>query len=630
MRKAFLLLLLIGISPALGSERLLTLNKSQELSLSAQDQRAVEHYLDDVEKKLPNEVLKKIKDALGSGLKIGLTKIESDWPRRCQWNQIMGVRLGSVQGSQILIEQDLLPSILSGDQNSLKEGCGYANSYQFAVAVLLHQIAVKYDDLSGLSKDPRVQTLLGAAEIGGILPERRVGEEISARTPDVSEFESAQEGFAVNFERYAMDPEFGCRRPTVARFLANRFGWIPFAEPKCQVNTIVPLSQEEINDAVVRFVNLDPKRLYQVHYLFAGKGEEVMSRWGHAMFRLVFCSPSRKEVGPDCLKDISYHVVVSFRANVQDYVIDPIKGLNGDYPSQLYLLSMLEVMREYNTDELRDLVSLPLNLSRDQVVDFLERSLQVFWEYRGKYQFISNNCATEALNLLKSIVPDPVFQNDIHVVTPIGLYDQLEKSGMIETRVLDDKKKAREQGYFFPSEKERLERAFNGFGSKTGENSLSQYLSSSTAAQRWNWYSELSKTATPTERVPLASQFFILESYLVRAHEAEFFKQVAGLLQDDTTRKSLDPDGALFQSIARARAIEESLSPEKLAPHGYGIALPSDYRPELEKATSAARTELMEIMSRLRQALESHFPERYQELVGTAENRKKFARAMQQ
>lgn len=621
----FMALVLSGVSPAIGSDFNLTLDSSAAQRLSPQEKDAVQRFFTDVEGKLPESV----KDAIGPKIKIGFTSIEQDWQKRCQWNQIMGVRLGSVDGNWIAIEQDLLPSILLGNSNSSKNGCGYANAYQFAIAVVLHQIAVRYDEITGISQDPQVATLLGEAEIGGILPERRVGEEISARTPDVSEFENAQEGFAVNFERYAMDPEYDCRRPTMAHLLSSRLNWTPLRERKCQINTVVPLSQEEVNDAVVKFVNLDPKRLYQVHYLFASKGEEVMSRWGHAMFRLVFCSPARKEVGPDCLKDISYHIVVSFRANVQDYTVDPVKGLNGDYPSQLYLLSMLEVMREYNTDELRDLVSLPLQLSQEQVVDFLDRSLQVFWEYRGRYQFISNNCATEALNLLKSIVPNRTFQEDVHVVTPVGLFDELKKSGMMDDQVLSDEKKAREQGLFFPSEKERLERAFGGFSEKMGTWTLSQYIGESTAAQRWDCFSKFSQSVDVSARGVLASQFFILESYLVRVHEAEFFKQVVGLLENDDSRKSLDPDGTLLHSIERARAIEDSLSPQRLAPFGYGIAFTTDYRPNLEREATAARTELMQIMQTLKQALENHFPKRYQELVSTAENRKKFAQAMQ-
>jgi len=279
----------------------LTLDSQEASSLDADQLRRAQIFFSDIEAKLSGP----IQDALAPGMVLRFTDIESDWPLRCQWNQAMGVRLGHLHGGAIEIERTFLKEILLGDAGSSREGCGYANGYRFAMATLLREIGRLYDERTRLSQDPRVQTILGSAEMGGILPSRRIGEDVSLRSPDVTEFESPQEGFVVNFERYAMDPEFACRRPTLAGIFSARLGWDPWPGRVCQVNAVVPLSQEQINDSLIRLVNLDPHRLYQVHYLFASKGEETMSRWGHAMYRLVFCAPSRKEPGPECLQDVS-------------------------------------------------------------------------------------------------------------------------------------------------------------------------------------------------------------------------------------------------------------------------------------------------------------------------------------
>jgi hypothetical protein len=617
---------LLGFLPqsGLAADFKLSLDRREIATFKSDEIIAMNRFLSEVSGKLPE----KMKQDIGGEIRIRFADIESDWFNRCEWNQIMGFKLSSSQGRVITLERSLGTAMIHG--GSFPRGCGYGSPERFAMATLIREIALVYDRQAGLSKDPRIQTLLGAAEIGGILPKRRVGEEISERSPDVSEFESPSEGLAVNIARYAMDPEFECRRPALAHALAHALapglGWNPYPAKPCEINTVVPLSQEELSSSAVRFVRLDPKRLYQVHYLFASQGKETMSRWGHAMYRLVFCAPERTTPGPDCLKDVSYHVVVSFRANVQGYEVNPLKGMNGDYPSQLYLLSLLEVMREYNEDELRDLISLPLNLSADQTREFLFRSLQLFWEYRGRYQFLSNNCATEALNLLKSVIGDPEFHKGTHVVTPIGLYDALKRSGLMSESFVQDKKQAKEQGYLFPSVTPRLERAFQEIRQKQEQGQgrsiradLDSYLEDSKASDRM---------AEFKERRLLASQFFILESYLVRKQQTAFFKQVVAMLQDGNSRAQIDPNGTLLHLILQAKALEESLTPPKLAPKGYGISLPSDFQADLESKINQARLELKQITETLRQALETHFADRYQELLQTVENRRVFARAM--
>src|SRR3546814_3856744 len=89
-----------------------------------------------------------------------------------------------------------------------------------------------------------------------------------------------------------------------------------------------------------------------------------MSRWGHSMLRLVVCAPGRPR-GPDCRLDLQYHLVLSFRAFVDDVQVSSWRGLTGSYPSRLYLLPLQQVVDEYTRVELRGLQSIPLRRSEE-------------------------------------------------------------------------------------------------------------------------------------------------------------------------------------------------------------------------------------------------------------------------
>lgn len=268
------------------------------------------------------------------------------------------------------------------------------------------------------------------------------------RSPNPYEFQSKAEAFAVNFEFYLLDPEFKCRRPTVAKFFNEHFSFQPFADKNCENSQSVLVSLATATSMTENFKKIDPTRVYQVHYLLAGSGQQMMSRWGHAMLRLVICAPERKAVGPDCMKDLSHHLVVSYRAGVTDLAIDTLKGLMGEYPSQIFMIPLLNVINEYTKMELRDLISYPLDLSRSEVLDFTTRVMEQFWSYRGKYYFITNNCAVETFNLLKHIRPGHLGLANASSLTPTGVRDLLLTHRLARPLTAKDMS---EKTYFWPS-----------------------------------------------------------------------------------------------------------------------------------------------------------------------------------
>src|SRR6185312_15228956 len=106
-------------------------------------------------------------------------------------------------------------------------------------------------------------------------------------------FASLEESFAVNMEYFLLDPEFACRRPSEFEYLRDYFGFDPYPSRSCKLNTKLRLSAASADDPSGGQIDLDPSRIYQVHFLLAGAGQAFDSAFGHAMFRLIVCAPTR-------------------------------------------------------------------------------------------------------------------------------------------------------------------------------------------------------------------------------------------------------------------------------------------------------------------------------------------------
>ena len=78
------------------------------------------------------------------------------------------------------------------------------------------------------------------------------------------------------------------------------------------------------------------------------------------MLRTVICAPGR-EPGPACRLDLDHHLVLSFRAFVDDVQLSSWDGLTGVYPRG-YSFCRWAVIDEYTKVELRGLASVPLKL----------------------------------------------------------------------------------------------------------------------------------------------------------------------------------------------------------------------------------------------------------------------------
>lgn len=409
--------------------------------------------------------------------------LKSHLNKKITINYVKMTALGESRNNSILLSDKLKEYVLLGPNDSAKVPAGISSKhktmYDMALGTLLHEISHQYDFYKPEKLNPHKYDCMNSGE-GNQLPPHcawtnysnnvsdnpqflysipwqqkkfnglRLLEEddSTALSPNAYEFKNPAEAFAVNFEFFLLDPEFKCRRPTVYNFLAKHFSHSPFSEIQCQNNFFsTTISNSSFNGTV--FEKIDATRVAAVHYLLAGDGDALMSSWGHSMIRLVICAPERTVIREeDCINDIAYHRVVSYRAAVADLSIDNMKGLFGEYASKVYLFPLLNVINEYTKLELRDLTSYPLQFSRQQIIDLVERIQQQNWSYRGKYYFSNNNCATETFNLIKHVVPEQEVFASLQINTPKSLRNALFQNQLsIDPMNIS----SRPQSYFWPS-----------------------------------------------------------------------------------------------------------------------------------------------------------------------------------
>ncbi|MCR6686239.1 DUF4105 domain-containing protein [Pseudoxanthomonas sp.] len=367
-----------------------------------------------------------------------------DRPIAVEWRDDLpaGVH-GRARHWRMLLDRDLLVAwmarptvangsvsagIAAGEDTAPAAAPDPAAASRAALAAVVHELAHLHDRTAagGLSRDPRLLDLAGW-QVAALRPGRRGRNDFRDRSPDPYELHSPREYLAVNLEHYLLDPDYACRRPALAAYFDARFGQAPADRAACAPGLAF------VQDAVaagepVRIV--DPERIFAVDYLLAEGNARPMSRWGHSMLRLVVCAPGRPR-GPDCRLDLQHHLVLSFRAFVDDLQISSWRGLTGSYPSRLFALPLDQVVDEYTRVELRGLGSWPLALSRPEIEALAGRAAQLHWNYDGRYWFVANNCAVETWKLLHDASPR-LAASPLRSITPTGLRRRLERQGLID------------------------------------------------------------------------------------------------------------------------------------------------------------------------------------------------------
>mgnify|MGYP001607805190 FL=1 len=368
----------------------------------------------------------------------------------------------SSSSSIITLNKLFWPEILKGSKSSISYNCGLKSTYRLALSTFLHQLALIYDSKVKISSDRRFRHLMTFSKSFVFFTNQK-NNSVTANSDELS---SPKEAFAVNLGYFLLDPEYQCRRPTIYNYYREKLDIHPFPKPTCKINRMV-----NVMGRAQKTISLDLERFYRADYFLAAAGQELVSLFGHSMLRLIFCAPG-VPLNEDCAIDSRYHVIISFRANVvdkenvgkiakdkndfwsksKDFFMDswlPINhmlkglGLNGSYPSKMFLMSPDLVLSEYNNYYYRDVISTPLYLSEIEKRDLLNRVLEINSGYEGSYQFFTNNCLSETEDLIKAVVRDNSI-NNLNGLTPVKLRDAFYEIGL--SRYSDLKKEAPDLG----------------------------------------------------------------------------------------------------------------------------------------------------------------------------------------
>ena len=553
-------------------------------SLTPAQAGAAREILDDAKRRLPAAWIESI-----------------DRPLAVHWTDSLPENVhGRARGDALYLRRALLD-----DWIARPAGAGDEDpAARAALAAVVHELAHVHDrsPRGGLSRDPRLLDLAGW-QVGPLRFGLRLSRNaFTDRSPDPYELEDPAEFVAVNLEYFVLDPAYACRRPALHRYFAAHFG---AARPHPACAPGLPYLLPDAGDGRARLLELDPARVQSVDYLLAEGNDRAMSRWGHSMLRLVVCAPGRPR-GPDCRLDLQHHLVLSFRAFVDDVQVSSWRGLTGSYPSRLYLLPLRQVVDEYTKVELRGLQSIPLRLGDAEVAGLLERAARVHWSYDGRYRFITNNCAVETYKLLHDGVPRLAGAR-LSSITPNGLLRRLARAGVADPAVLDDPAQALRQGYYFAPASAHYQAMFEVVDGTLGL----------PAADAGDWLQ-----LAPGERAPWLERGDLRASAALLLLEEAALRREELLAREELKRRLLgsDPKDDGHGADTRARldavlALEGRLSrPAVLLPSGYGLP----WRAEREAlAAQAARwsKRLREQDERLHRDARALLPRRQREAL---------------
>ncbi|MCQ4268628.1 DUF4105 domain-containing protein [Pseudomonas stutzeri] len=605
MIRAWLLASCLGLAATAQADLRLTLDAT---ALQASERQASQALLDEALAALPPRLLQRL-----------------DRDVQVVWQDGLPTQAyGRAGGDRLELNRRLLPALVDGSAASQRTGRTHGTVRRELLATVIHEIAHLYDrarlwspdqhllqaqcrqrvgslgavglpdDCRGqerrrftLSDEPRLLDLAGWPQRVGRRGARELTNAQVARSPDRYELSNPREFVAVNLEYFLLDPSYACRRPSLQRYFSTHFGWTPASTADCAPG--YPFLNAGRDFGRTPLLTLDPARVFEVDYLFAEANDAWVSRWGHSMLRLVICAPGRTP-GPDCRLDLEHHLVLSFRAFVDDVQLSSWDGLTGAYPSRLFILPLGQVIDEYTKVELRSLASVPLKLRREEIRQLVERSAELHWSYDGDYYFLSNNCAVETLKLLRGGTARDELRA-LDSIMPNGLLEVLIHRGLADASVLDDPREALRLGYRFDSYRDRYQAMFVVLKERLGlpQDSVEQWLELDAAKRRpWIERADLRAAAALllVEQAALRKQLLLAQDELKNRY-------LGGRGQDARLDKA---DGALQEILASSGYL--SRPAELLDGDGYGLPQASEWR-RLERESEQRQLRLNQLSEEL-------------------------------
>ena len=271
--------------------------------------------------------------------------------------------------------------------------------------------------------------------------------------------DNLQTSFAATLTGYLLRPEFSCQQPLYAAYFKRRYTGNNVAAAPCA--TKVPFSILTQYDGS-QIVWLDPGRVKSIHLVFAGKSPSMASRFGHLALRLVIC-PEGNTTAEACDANLFEHVVLGFRAHIDELSLDTIKALTGEYKAYLYANKFMDVYREYAIDEFRELYSIPLQLDDMQREMMVRELAEIHWGFAGSYSFLTRNCATMMQNGLRASWPEFAMNDSMEddYLRPDSFFEAIKAGPLADGSKLISLEQAEREGHYFSSTKPIYESALD-------------------------------------------------------------------------------------------------------------------------------------------------------------------------
>ena len=360
-----------------------------------------------------------------------------------------------------------------------------------------------------------------------------------------------QQAYAAALTGYLMHADFSCQQPIYARYFTRHFASERGIEP-CRAE--VPFSMHSQSDGTSTFW-LDPKRVSAIHLIFASKSDSMASRFGHVAVRLVVC-PEGKASAAVCDANLAEHVVLGFRAHIDELSLNTLKALNGEYRAYLFANHFMDVYQEYAIDEFRELYSLPLLLNDTEREAMVRQLADIHWGYAGKYSFFGNNCASMLQQALRVTWPEFTLDSSMKsdFLRPDTLFETIKSSPLADAEKLASLDSAERNGYFFSSTRQFYDRAVAEVsGAMTAPlfKDLDGYLQIYPVKRRQGRAADLPFSALLAVDRHLREANIMLEEYAILRSErlllieaAKYLEELAFLPNADKIASQLDSEHA--------------------------------------------------------------------------------------
>ena len=392
-----------------------------------------------------------------------------------------------------------------------------------------------------------------------------------------------QRSYAKALADYLTHADFGCQHPLYAGYFQRRYA---AANTTASCTAEIPFTVANRYDGA-ETVWLDPTRVNAIHLLFASKSSSMASRFGHIAVRLVVC-PAGKTTPAACDANLFEHVVVGFRAHIDELSLNTLKALNGEYKAYLFANRFMDVYEEYAIGEFREVYSLPLRLD-DTQRDLMVRGLaEVHWSYSGNYSFFTRNCATMMQDALR--ISWPQFANSDRTkeryLRPDRLFEAVKANTLAESEKLASLDAAEREGYFFSSTKQFYDRALTevrGAMKTPAFSDIDSYLEIHPLKRRQQRSEDIAFSARLAADRHLREAQIMLEEYAVLRSErlmmiagAKYFEEQDFLARGDAIRAQLDAEHARVFDDCLMTPIRQQYAPiKRLSGIPYKTDIPS-------------------------------------------------------